>query len=190
MWTAFPPSDYYGGLDCGEASTMGDPELADSPYVGFVMGPDNGTKDEPPCAGPVKVTSNNDGTTQTVEVGAVDGYEWGGITGIVTIEWDAENPATAGVPRTVQVKDTENVIIPWCAVVVAVSPVPDSSGDPLWYYKVIPNADHPDALYGTATGTGDTCLISQETRTVDVGGTLKTQTVEVFYIWNDPKFLR
>ena len=89
---------YHGSLGCGDGHEEGLPGLNDTPRVGFVLGPDNGLKREPACLAPVEITSYNDGIEQVVSVGPPGGYTWGGVTGIVTIEWDAETPAAAGVP--------------------------------------------------------------------------------------------
>lgn len=180
--TALPVS-YYGSLGCGDGYVDGGPDLAgDTPLAAFVLGPQ--TK-ESPCIAPIVITSSNDGTTQTVSVGPPAGSLWTGVTGIVTIEWDAETPLTEDIPRTVQVLPGDDVVIPWCAEVVGVSQATDGGGEPLWYYGLDPATE----IYPTATGGGDTCLISQWTATVD-DGVVKTQTVEIFYIWNDPIFAR
>ena len=84
-------------------------------------------------------------------------------------------------------------MIPWCLDVVSVGLYVHPVDGPQWYYGLDPST----ALYPTATGGdalgiggGDACLISQSTSTVGVGGDVKTQTVEIFYIWNDPIFVR
>jgi hypothetical protein len=174
----------YGWLGCNDGYVEGGPDLAgDTPLAAFVLGPQ--TKSSP-CIAPIVITSSNDGNTQTVSVGPPLGSLWTGVTGIVTIEWDAETPETEAVPRTYQVLPGDDAVIPWCTEVVGVSQATDSGGEPLWYYGLDPD----DATYPTATGGGDTCLISQSTTTVQTGEVVSTQTVEIFYIWNDPIFLR
>ena len=174
---------YFGGLDCGDSTTEGGPGLADSPRAAFSVGPNSKDID---CAVPVEITSSSaPGGEQEVFVGPPDGFDWEGVTGIVTIEWDEEAPDLDGVGRTFQRTISGDSVIPWCTDVVGVSQV---TGE--WFYELT----DPSAEYDTATAIGpprgDVCLIFQNTVTVDDGGTIFTQTTETFYIWNDPRFAR
>jgi uncharacterized repeat protein (TIGR01451 family) len=171
---------YFGGLDCGDSTTEGGPGLADSPRAAFHIGPNSKDID---CAIPVEITSSSTpGGEQEVSVGPPLGFDWTGVTGIVTIEWDEETPDLDGVGRTFQRTISGDAVIPWCVdVVVGINQV---SGE--WFYEL----SDPNALYPTVTAGGDVCLIFQNTVTVDDGGAIFTQTTETFYIWNDPLFIR
>jgi uncharacterized repeat protein (TIGR01451 family) len=171
---------YFGGLDCGDSTTEGGPGLADSPRVAFSVGPNSKDID---CAVPVEITSSSTpGGDQEVNIGPPDGFDWDGVTGIVTIEWDEEAPDLDGVGRTFQRTISGDTVIPWCVdVVVGINQV---AGE--WFYELI----DPNALYPDVTAGGDVCLIFQNTVTVDDGGTIFTQTTETFYIWNDPRLAR
>jgi hypothetical protein len=85
---------------------------------------------------------------------------------------------------------SEDVPIPWCEQVVGIAMTSGSD----WIYGL-----NPDIRYDDATDGGDVCLIKQTTETldfdVDGNGTIETgevvtQTTEVFYIWNDPMWVR
>jgi hypothetical protein len=171
---------YFGGLDCGDSTTEGGPDLADSPLAAFHVGPNSKEVD---CAVPVEITSSSTpGGEQEVSVGPPPGFDWTGVTGIVTIEWDEEAPDLDGVGRTLQRSISGDAVIPWCVdVVVGINQVPGE-----WFYELT----DPNAMYPTATAGGDVCQIFQNTVTVDDGGTIFTQTTEAFYIWNDPIFIR
>ncbi len=177
---------YYGGLGCGEVSPeAGEAGPVDAPHAIFVIGPD---KFEVSCAVPVEVTSSTDGigAQQEATVGPPTGWNWGGVTGVFTVEWDVEvPPPDNGIARTLQAitvdGETEETVVPWCAEVV---PVRQVTGE--WYYELIDDT----GLYDEATPAGDSCLILQNTSEVNVSGTVYTKTTEAFYIWNDPKFLR
>jgi hypothetical protein len=148
--------------------------------VAFHIGPNSKDID---CAVPVEITSSSTpGGEQEVNVGPPPGFDWTGVTGVVTIEWDEESPDLDGVGRTLQRSISGDDVIPWCTdVVVAINQV---AGE--WFYELT----DPNALYPTAAAGGDVCLIFQNTMTVDDGGTIFTQTTETFYIWNDPQFIR
>lgn len=174
--------EYFGGLDCGDSTTEGGPYLADSPLAGFYVGPNSKDLD---CAVPVEITSdsNPDGE-QIVNVGPPFGFDWIGVTGVVTIEWDEEAPDNSeGISRTLQRLGTGDIVIPWCNDVIDIT----MSTSEFFYELTDPNAMYPTA---TAPPDGDVCLIFQNTSTVDDGGTIFTQTIETFYIWNDPRFVR
>jgi hypothetical protein len=183
---------YYGSFNCGDSTTAGEPGLADSPRVGFYIGPNSKPGG---CAVPVEITSDNiPGVEQLVSVGPPSEYDWTGVTGVLTIEWDEETPDdTEGVGRTYQRVGGTDDIIPWCAEVVGVV---QSDGE--WFYELSPDELHPDATGSTVSDPKDVCLIFQNTETVwfdDDGDTvtpdvIRTQTTEVFYIWNDPIFSR
>ncbi len=132
---------------------------------------------------PVEITSSSTpGGEQGVNVGPPPGFDWTGVTGIVTIEWDEEAPGLDGVGRTLQRSISGDSVIPWCVdVVVGIYQVPGE-----WFYELT----DPNAMYPTATAGGDVCQIFQNTVTVDDGGMIFTQTTEAFYIWNDPVFIR
>ncbi len=174
--------EYFGGLNCGDSATEGGPYLADSPLAAFYVGPNSKALD---CAVPVEITSSNTpGVEQVVNVGPPTGFDWQGVTGVVTIEWDEETPDnTEAISRTLQRLVTGDVIIPWCNDVIDITQAPSE-----WFYELT----DPNALYPTATAPpdGDVCLIFQNTSTVNDGGTVFTQTVETFYIWNDPRLVR
>jgi hypothetical protein len=179
-------------LACGESTDDGGPDLTDNPLAAFYVGPH---KDGSPCAVPVEMlTTNVPGTEQTVIVGPPEGLSWHGVTGVVTIEWDIELPTLDGIERTNQrliIGDPlSDVVIPWCEEAVGIAP--DGGGD--WFYQL-----SLDVPYEHATGSGDVCLIKQTTVVhdfdVDGDGTIEigemvTQTTEVFYIWNDPMWVR
>jgi len=171
---------YFGGLDCGDSTTEGGPGLSDSPRAAFHVGPNSKEAD---CAVPVEITSSSTpGGEQEVRVGPPSGFDWTGVTGIVTIEWDEETPDLDGVGRTLQRSIGGDAVIPWCAdVVVGINQVPGE-----WFYELTDSI----AMYPTAAAGGDVCLIFQNTFTVDDGGTIFTQTIETFYVWNDPIFIR
>jgi hypothetical protein len=172
---------YYGGLDCGESVLADNPGTNDDPYANFWIGPD---KDDEPCAVAVVVTSETTGPpesrTQEVSVEPPAGYDWGGVTGVVTIEWDVEAATDDPIARTRQVfTSSPDVIIPWCTVEI-----------PLTLGAQGYELANPEMVYDTATGTGDVCLILQNTTSIDDGGTVFTQTTEAYYVYNDPKFAR
>ena len=177
---ASDPSHYFGVLNCGDSTTEGGPGLTDSPRAAFHIGPNSKEVD---CAVPVAITSSSTpGGEQEVSIGPPPGFDWTGVTGIVTIEWDEESPDLVGVGRTLQRSISGDAVIPWCAdVVVGINQVPGE-----WFYELT----DPNAMYPTAAAGGDVCLIFQNTVTVDDGGTIFTQTTETFYIWNDPIFIR
>jgi hypothetical protein len=178
-------------LDCGDATVEGGPDLADDPLSAFYVGPS--TKVDPPCGVPVEITTENDTAgsgEQRVNVAPPAGLTWDGlgVTGLVTIEWDIEIPDDHPIDRTfvrVGLVDTE---IPWCAQDIGISLVAGS-----FFYEL-----DPYTIYPFATGALDTCLIDQSTETVEFDddndpGTppvVRTQTTEVFYIYNDPLFVR
>jgi hypothetical protein len=150
-----------------------------------VIGPD---KFGDPCAVAVEVTSSTAGvgSQQEATVAPPDGWTWGGVTGVFTVEWDAEVPSPdSGVSRTLQAISVdgvaEEIVVPWCAEVVPVVQVTDE-----WYYDL----EFPSMTYDGATPEGDACLIFQNTSEVNVDGVVYTKTTEAFYIWNDPKFVR
>jgi hypothetical protein len=180
--TASDPSHYFGVLGCGDSTTEGGSGLADTPLAAFHVGPNSKETD---CAVPVEITSSSTpGGEQEVNVGPPDEFDWTGVTGIVTIEWDEETPDLDGVGRTLQRSiGVDDATIPWCAnVVVGIEQV---SGE--FFYEL---AD-PFAEYPTATAGGDVCQIFQNTVTVvNDSGAIVTQTTEAFYIWNDPRFVR
>ncbi|MEN8040964.1 MAG: hypothetical protein ABFR95_05620 [Actinomycetota bacterium] len=178
-------------LACGESADEGGPDLTDNPLAAFYVGPHKTGTD---CAVPVVIeTDNTSGSEQTVIVAPPAGFDWTGVTGVVTIEWDIEVLTLDGVGRTEQrTFDSGGVpsdaVIPWCEQVVGIAHGSD------WYYVL-----SPDALYPSATGGGDVCLIKQTTETVeldlDLSETIEadeifTQTTEVYYIWNDPMWVR
>ncbi|MEN8237643.1 MAG: hypothetical protein ABFR53_00440 [Actinomycetota bacterium] len=177
-------SSYFGLLGCGDSDSTGGPGLEDDPLGAFYNGP---TKDDAECGAAVAITTSNTtdtGGEQTVDVAAPPGFTWDGVTGLVTIQWDIEVPTDDGIARTVQQlipgDPLSEVVVPWCEQAVGTSL--SGSG---WSYELDPVTTYP-----TATGSGDTCLVSQSTTTVDVGGDVFTQTTEVFYIWNDPRLIR
>lgn len=181
---------YFGGLDCGDSTTTGGPELTDTPLAGFHVGPlTKGSE----CAVPVEIVTTNDPEDpfQSVFIGPPTGYTWVGVTGLLTVEWDIEDPADAGVRPTFQDVGSTLVEVPLCAGDVAVEIAEPAPGD--FMYTLI---DNPvgDGSYPNATGGGDVCLVLHTTRTInyDNGGTpeVKTLTTEVFYIFNDPRLSR
>jgi len=182
--TASDMSSYFGLLGCGDSDSNGGPGFEDDPLAAFYNGP---TKGEAECGAAVAIsTSNTTGTggEQTVNVAAPPGFVWDGVTGLVTIAWDIEAPTNDGIARTVQQlipgDPLSEVVVPWCEQAVGIA----TSGSGSFYEL------DPVTTYPTATGSGDTCLVKQSTSTVDVGGDVFTQTTEVFYIWNDPIFIR
>ncbi len=182
---------YYGGLACGESAESGGPDLTDTPLAGFFVGPS--TKDDSTdCAVAVDIVTENDPEEpeQSVFLGAPVGYSWVGVTGLLTIEWDIEDPAD-GLRPTLQTNGLVTEEVPVCAGDVAVEIAEPAPGD--FMYTLI---DNPvgDGSYPNATGGGDVCLVLHTTRTInyDNGGTpeVKTLTTEVFYIFNDPRLSR
>lgn len=177
------PVAYLGGYACGEAIVAEGPDVTgDGPDVGFVNGPDK-TGDPTDCAVPVEIsTSGVGGTEQTATVEPPAGYTWTDVTGVVTIAWDAVAPDTAPIPRTLQeLSDGMRIDIPWCSQVVDVQLRADG----------IYQLTDPTSVYSSATGSGDVCQISQFTETVaDASGAVLTQSTEVFYVYEDPKWVR
>jgi uncharacterized repeat protein (TIGR01451 family) len=186
---------YYGGLACGESTTSGGPEVLDTPLAGFFVGPlTKGSE----CAIPVEIvtTNNPEDPEQTVFVGAPSGYSWLGVTGLLTVEWDIEDPADAGVRPTFQTNGSGTVEVPLCGGPTAVDIVEPAPGD--FVYSLINNPDPGgDGSYPAATGGGDVCLVLHVTKTINYTPTdilgdptgppeVKTVTTEVFYIYNDP----
>ena len=182
---------YFGGLDCGESTNTGGPDVDDTPLAGFFVGPlTKGTE----CAVPVEIVStNNPGDPdQSVFVGPPSGYSWAGVTGLLTVEWDIEDPADSGVRPTFQVVGLTVEEVPMCAGDVAVEIVAPGPGE--FLYTMVDNPTG-DGSYPNAVGVGgDICLVLHTTRTInyDNDGTpeVKTVTTEVFYIYNDPSLSR
>jgi len=177
-------SSYYGLLGCGDSDSNGGPGFADDPLAEYYNGP---TKGDAECGAAVAITTTNttgSGGEQTVDIAAPPGFTWDGVTGLVTIQWDIEVPTDDGIARTLQQlilgDPGSEIVIPWCEQAIGIAM---SGGG--WSYELDPVTTYP-----TATGSGDTCLVSQNTTTVDVGGDVFTQTTEVFYIWNDPRLIR
>ena len=174
-------SSYIGILDCGDADTNGGPGFEDDPLGTFYNGP---TKDDSPCGAAIDIDTSNttgSGGEQLVSVVPAAGFSWDGATGLVTIQWDIEELTLDGVGRTsqrlIEGDPLSDVVVPWCEAAIGIV----QASAPDWWYELDPIAPYPDA-----TGLGDTCLVKQSTTTVDVSGTVYTQTTEVFYIWNDP----
>lgn len=177
-------SSYYGLLGCGDSDSNGGPGFEDDPLGAFYNGP---TKGDAECGAAVAVTTTNEtgsGGDQIVDVEAPPGFVWDGVTGLVTIQWDIEVPTSSGVERTLQQlvlgDPLSEIVVPWCEQAIGTTVSSDG-----WSYELDPVTTYP-----TATGSGDTCLVSQNTTTVGIGGDVFTQTTEVFYIWNDPRLLR
>ncbi|HSJ72375.1 MAG TPA: hypothetical protein VLA29_12105 [Acidimicrobiia bacterium] len=172
--TAATTPSYLVGLECGEPTTTGGPQLTDDPYSAFWAG--EPSKEDGTCAIPISISTESNETDQLVRVEPAEGFTWYGVTGLVTIQWDAEVATLDAVPRTKQVfNDDSSAIVPWCAEVVGIKLVTDE-----WYYQL----DPVDGIYDAATAGGDTCLVLQST--TPVVGTGLVQTTEVFYIFNDP----
>ena len=175
--TADTVPSYLIGVACGKGTTTGGSGLDDDPYAAFWAGPSKG---EGPCpAVPISVSAevSEDGEDQIVSVVPADGFVWDGVTGLVTIEWDAVDATDSAVPRTVQVVGEGTSIIPWCAEVVGIALSDDG-----WSYEL----DPANAIYSEAT-EGDICLVLQSTTPV---GSDLVQTTEVFYIFDDPILIR
>jgi hypothetical protein len=182
--TAADTSSYYGLLGCGDSDSNGGPGFEDDPLGAFYNGP---TKGGTACGAAVEITTTNTtgtGGEQAVDVAPPPGFTWDGVTGLLTIQWDVEVPTNDGIARTLQqlvVGDPlSEVVIPWCEQAIGITMAGGG-----WFYELDPVMTYP-----SATGSGDTCLVSQNTTTVDVGGDVFTQTTEVFYIWADPRLLR
>ncbi len=185
---------YYGGLACGESTTTGGPGVDDTPLAGFFVGP--ATKGDPDeCAVPVDLLSTNDpsASEQTVFLGAPDGYVWTGVTGLLTVEWDIEDPAV-GLQPTLQVLGVTTSAVPTCAGDVAVEIADPAPGN--WMYTLINNPGSADGSYPNATGGGDVCVVFSMLKTINYlppgGGpqVVRQITTEVFYIYNDPLLTR
>jgi uncharacterized repeat protein (TIGR01451 family) len=180
---------YFVGLDCGDDTVAGGPELADNPLAGFFVGP---LKVDSECAVPVFIDTTNtldeEEGEQTVFIGPPDGYDWTGVTGLLTVEWDVEDPADAGVRPTFQDTTLGVVEIPICGGDVAVSINEPTGGD--FFYTMNDNPAEVNGTYPLATGGGDICLVLHTTKTIDFEGAVKSVTVEVFYIYNDPQLIR
>lgn len=171
-------SSYFGILGCGDSQTTGGPDFEDDPLGAFYNGP---TKGDAECGAAVDLTTDTTDDGQIVNVAPPAGSEWDGVTGLITIEWDVEEPTDDGIARTMQQliegDPLSNIIVPWCEDAVGIV-----EGDaPDWWYEL-----DPDTTYPTATGDGDTCLVKQTTTVVEFGGEVFTQTTEVFYLWDDP----
>jgi hypothetical protein len=178
-------------LACGESTDDGGPDLTDNPLAAIYVGPH---KDGGDCLVLVSISTTNVlGGEQTVAIGPPDGYDWDGVTAVVTIEWDIEAPTLLGIARTDQRlipgDSSSDVPIPWCYEDVSIA-----LADGEWFYELA-----PDELYEYATVPGDVCLIEQITETVefddDGNGSIETddiftQTTEVYYIWEDPIWSR
>jgi hypothetical protein len=182
---------YVGTLACDDAVEEGEPGISDTPLVSFSAGPN--TKGQP-CEVPLNLLSSVDPGTgvQTVTVAPPLGYSWAGVSGIVTIQWDGETVSTSPIARTVLGTDpSTDPVIRWCNDVVGVALANDGVSD-LWYYELSPSTGiYPGAVtYGLPGDPAETCLVLQNTETVNDGGVIKTQTTEVFYIYNDPIFSR
>jgi hypothetical protein len=180
---------YYGGLACGDSTASGGPDVNDTPLAGFFVGPSS--KDEPDeCAVPVEIVTENDpgASEQSVFIGAPAGYSWLGVTGLLTVEWDIEDPA-AGLQPTLQTIGGSTTEVPVCAGDTAVEILEPLPGD--WKYRLAGDSIYPDAVAG-----GDVCLVQTTTTTInyvpDGGGpqVVKSVTIDVFYIWNDPTLSR
>ena len=189
---------YYGGLTCGESTTNGGPELLDTPLAGFFVGPlTKGSE----CAIPVQIVTTNDPEEpeQTVFIGAPEGYSWLGVTGLLTVKWDIEDPSDDSVrPTYVEVSPGVTEPVPDCRGDVAVGYDDPLDGD--FVYRLVNNGADLRGVYPLATvaepgqPAGPICLVFHLTETVNYipdGGTIddqvvKTVTTEVFYIWNDP----
>ena len=185
--------DYVGTLACDDAIEEGEPGISDTPLVSFSAGPN--TKEQP-CEVPLNLLSSVDPGTgvQTVTVAPPDGYSWDGVSGIVTIQWDGETVSTDPIARTVLgANPATDPVIPWCNAIVGIAKA-QSGGVDLWYYELNPLAGIYEAAVTYDDGAGpyllETCLVLQSTETVNDGGVIKTQTTEVFYIYNDPIFSR
>ena len=179
--TATDASGYFGVLDCGDSDVSGGPGFEDDPLAAFYNGP---KKDDSPCGTAIDITTSNttgSGGEQLVSVVPAAGFSWDGATGLVTIEWDIEELTLDDVGRTsqrlIEGDPLSDVVVPWCETAIGIV----QASAPDWWYELDPIAPYPDA-----TGLGDTCLVKQSTTTVDISGTVYTQTTEVFYIWNDP----
>ncbi len=185
---------YYGGFDCGESTFDGGPDGTDDPLAGFFVGP---LKVDAECAVPIVIDTQNNlddvEAEQTVFIGPPDGYSWTGVTGLLTVEWDVEDPSVEGVRSTLQrivdgttVTDSE---IPECVGDVAIAynePAPDD-----FIYILVDNPLTANGTYPNATAGGDICLVRHVTETItfDQGsGTtvVKSRTVELFYVYSDP----
>ena len=179
------------GLDpllCGEVDVEGGPDYEDTPRAAFQLG--QPSKDVP-CLTLVDITSSNtivENGEQSVEIAPALGFTLEGMTGLGTIEWDVETPSGDSIPRSYVRTDSGDVVIPWCEEEVRFLP---PSAD--WWYTLIDPASKP--TYDLAVPDGfDLCLVKQETTAVDIddtsGITMRTQTVEVYYFWNDPLIVR
>jgi hypothetical protein len=183
---------YFGGLDCGDSTTNGGPLLNDTPLAGFFVGPlTKGSE----CAIPVEIvtTNNPEDPSQTVFLGPPAGYTWVGVTGLLTVEWDIENPVAVGVRPTYQDTVDGTIEVPDCSGDVAVDINEPEAGS--FIYTMNDNPLEPDGSYPLATGGGDVCLVLHITKTINYtpdGGvqSVKTVTTEVFYIYNDPTLSR
>jgi hypothetical protein len=168
-------------LSCGESTTTGGEYLTDDPRAALYLGPDKHGLD---CEIAVDISTQVGSGEQTVSVGPPSGFNWNGVTGVVTVEWDRESIDDANpVARTVQRTSSGDIIVPWCKQDVDIE---QSSNN--WFYSL--TLEFPDNRYDEATDGGAACLIMQETRTVVDDGDIFTQTTEVFYLWDDPIFAR
>ena len=111
-----------------------------------------------------------------------------------TVQWDVESPSRPALIRTVQERLVDGVPefsdIQMCGGPEAVS-IELVPGE--FYYRLT----DAEALYPNAVPDGgDACLIQTLTTTVttDPPGPLPegsySKTIEVFYIWADPQFVR
>lgn len=183
--------DYVGTLACDDAYEEGEPGISDTPLVSFSAGPN--TKEQE-CEVPLNLLSSVDPGTgvQTVTVAPPSGYSWDGVSGLVTIQWDGETVSADPIARTVLgTNPSTDPVIPWCNAIVGVARA-QSGGIDLWYYELSPASGvYLNAVtYGLPSDPVETCLVLQSTETVLDGVEIKTQTTEVFYIYNDPIFSR
>ena len=184
------PVLYYGGIGCGASTFAGGDGATDTPYLYFWNGPENTNSDAegPACAVPVLVTTgtSGDGTYDFANALPPTGVSFGPATGIITIEWDAEDPENDGTIETLEVLAASNEPIDWCSgdTKVEIAPVTLASG------QVVYELADDSALYPEATGDRNVCRVKRITDTVVVAGETLIQVSEVFYFDNDPGFIR
>jgi hypothetical protein len=197
-------------LDCGDSTYNGGPDENDTPWAAFYLGPPK--VGEPPCAVTVDLTTALDdveiGNTayQSVNLQPTAGTTWEGlgVTGVLTIEWDAVEidplPGTDPIPRTALFVDGGSETIPWCneeipLTLVAAGITGESQYILTDYDPEVPGSGlYPTATFGTPPNQDQVCQITQETVTVELtvdGETgMYTITTEAFYIWDDPILIR
>ena len=205
-------------LDCGDSAYNGGPDEMDTPWAAFYLGPPK--VGEPPCAVTIDLTTSLTEVSaggvdyQSVTLEPTEGTTWDGlgVTGVLTIEWDAvpiDPPGEDEVARTSLVIDIETATfetIPWCNEEIPLL-ARTLEGQTQYILDYDPDNDPPGtALYNNATNFGpedvrQACLIFQNTTTVDLATTSSTSTsstlapmyiitTEAFYIWDDPSFSR